>query len=59
MKVWFDDCCSALRAVCSEAEYEALKTELTELMSTLIAIDKEFLYRQVKIDKLTFELAKL
>ena len=39
--------------------YEALKAEHTELMSTLTDNDKELLYRQVKIDQLTFELATL
>ena len=42
-----------------QEEYEALKAEHTELMSTLTDNDKELLYRQVKIDKLTFELATL
>ena len=42
-----------------QEEYEALKAEHTELMSTLTDNDKELLYRQVKIDQLTFELATL
>jgi hypothetical protein len=48
-----------LMIVAQQEEYKAFMAEHSELMSTLTDNDKELLYRQVKIDKLTFELATL